>query len=522
MKPGVLVLFFLSLARFGYPQAPVDQLEKLPECDEYLSKSPCKVTINVGKHEMAVPDSDQILEPRAHFDVQVKPFRRILHSLPAAHPWILLEHSSPFMSCRVAATPAAPGRDLSANIGTALTAIAGIGAPSLSATIAFSLVEPSPSANLALPPPSPELAAIEADIAKLRDDVKNDFEPYQAFNAALKKDWTYTFANEQAAENAINELKKSSEIALATPLPDADALARRVLDIDRRLTNYSQGSHPGEENRIEQDQAAVLTLKAALSAPKELTSRITDLRKNIRSVLEQLYKIEQAHAENTSYTTQAAEMGYFSNKTVTETVTCKDKLTDKPVFDNVIFTAYYETVPHIDVSVGAMASLLGGRQVGTITAPFTPAQAASCTAAAASGSTAACGPSTILGYKTQSSYQFMPGVFLEWRLLNERCPWAKNGAPWHPGGYMCSFGLAGGVDINPNNGGPAAEFFEGVSFGVQRFAFLFGIHNGRYQQYGGGYYVGETFPAGSTVSPPTQYNWANHPAFGIAYRIPLR
>jgi hypothetical protein len=116
----------------------------------------------------------------------------------------------------------------------------------------------------------------------------------------------------------------------------------------------------------------------------------------------------------------------------------------------------------------------------------------------------------------------MPGVFVEWRMKNYRCPWAENGAPSHPAGYVCSIGVAGGVAINPNNGGPAAEFFEGVSFGIQRFSFILGVHNGRYQQYGGGYYAGEVFPPGTSVTPPTAYGWATHPAFAVAYRIPLR
>jgi hypothetical protein len=199
-------------------------------------------------------------------------------------------------------------------------------------------------------------------------------------------------------------------------------------------------------------------------------------------------------------------------------------ITKDLAFDNIIFTAYYEALPHIDISVGAIGSLLGGRQVATLSAPFTPAAAAACAAAAAQTppSTAPCGPSTLLGYSSKSSYQFMPGVFVEWRMHNYRCPWAHNGEPWHPGGYVCSIGVAGGVAINPNNGGPDAEFFEGVSLGIQRFSILLGVHNGRYQEYGGGYYLGEVFPPGTTVMPPTVYGWATHPAFAIAYRIPLR
>ena len=145
-----------------------------------------------------------------------------------------------------------------------------------------------------------------------------------------------------------------------------------------------------------------------------------------------------------------------------------------------------------------------------------------CNAQLAAGSAAPCGPGTLLGYTTKSWYQFMPGVFVEWRVLNFLPHWVKNGSPVHKVGYLWSFGPVAGVDINPNNGTTAAEFFEGVSLGIQRFAIMAGFHDGRYQQYGGGYYVGESFPAGATVTPPTVRNWAVRPAFGIAYRIPIR
>lgn len=116
----------------------------------------------------------------------------------------------------------------------------------------------------------------------------------------------------------------------------------------------------------------------------------------------------------------------------------------------------------------------------------------------------------------------MPAIFLELRAANFACPWVKNGALPHSFGYLCSLGPAVGIAINPNNGGPAAEFFGGLSFGIQRFAVLVGAHNGQYQQFGGGYYAGEIFPSTPAVTPPTEYRRAWHPAFGIAYRIPIR
>jgi hypothetical protein len=93
-------------------------------------------------------------------------------------------------------------------------------------------------------------------------------------------------------------------------------------------------------------------------------------------------------------------------------------------------------------------------------------------------------------------------------------------APRHPFGYVGSLGLAGGFLVNPNNGTVQAEFFEGISFGIQRFVFLIGNHTGRSQNLTGGYYVGEQVSPG--ITPTTVRNWSNALAFGITYRIPLR
>jgi hypothetical protein len=74
--------------------------------------------------------------------------------------------------------------------------------------------------------------------------------------------------------------------------------------------------------------------------------------------------------------------------------------------------------------------------------------------------------------------------------------------------------------VNPNSGSAQAEFFEGVSFGIQRFVFLAGDHNGRYVNLSNGYTKGAPVQTGTT--PTTTNNWSNGFAFGITYRIPLR
>jgi hypothetical protein len=202
-------------------------------------------------------------------------------------------------------------------------------------------------------------------------------------------------------------------------------------------------------------------------------------------------------------------LSFFNQKQVTESVTCKDILTQAPAFDTISFTAYYENLPRLDFSAGAIMSLLGGRQVGLVSGPCGPP--ATC---------AGSNPTTMLAITNQSRVQWIPTAFFEYHPWNSKCPWAKNGAPSQTLGYVCSFGPAFGLMINPNNGATAAEYFEGISLGIQRVAFFVGNHTGRYQEFGGGYYVGETVPAG--VTPPTYRHWTNHLAFGISYRIPLR
>ena len=63
------------------------------ECDEYISASPCKVTINLGNTELpADPHHNQYgtLKPRAHWDVQVKPFQKLRNTERLGNAAVLL------------------------------------------------------------------------------------------------------------------------------------------------------------------------------------------------------------------------------------------------------------------------------------------------------------------------------------------------------------------------------------------------------------------------------------------------
>ena len=520
-----------------------------PECDEYISASRCKVTVNMSNVPENLSNADKThgpFMPRAHWDVQVKPFIH-LKAIPRGEAAVVLKHSSPFLKCTVAATPAAPSRDLSANIGSLLTAAAGIGAPPLANANAMAAAEQLLKIDVQTPPVAEALEAVAptvpsvAELDQIEQQTRNTgleaekrfkaiMDTYQTLKDAITKYRKYTFWSKAEADSAIVNLKAEippvrkaldSFVGLSGDLSLLEAAAVR-------FEHDTLPAHPEVLPRFRADQRNIVGLKVRIEILKDHLSDLGDNRKQMAGLQAFLDGVPVNSADLTSdYSQQILPMAYFSGKTVTETISCKDAMSKDPVGDNIIFTAYYESLPHWDISVGAIGSLLGGRQVGTITGPYTPANAATCateTATAMTKGTPApnCGPSTVLGYTSKSAYQFMPGVFVEERLKNYHCWGTENGAPWHPFGYLCSIGLAEGIAINPNNGGPDAEFFEGISFGIQRFAILIGLHNGRYQQFGGGYYVGESFPSGTMVTPPTAHGWATHPAFGIAYRVPPR
>jgi hypothetical protein len=213
-----VVVLALGLAGLSWGQAvpdtlrknpalkPVEvekQVENWPECDEYLSQRRCRVTVNLSN--VPQPDATQgPFMPHAHWDVQVKPFVR-LKAVPLGEAVVLLAGSSPFLTCTVSAVPAAPARDLSANVGSLLTAVAGIGAVPSSAPAAG--VEP-----LIAPPPPNELDRIKTEIDSIDQAING---PYGSFKAAVQKDWKFTFPSNQEAADAIADLLHKTEEALS-------------------------------------------------------------------------------------------------------------------------------------------------------------------------------------------------------------------------------------------------------------------------------------------------------------------
>lgn len=498
------------------------RVENWPECDEYKSADRCKVTIYLGAEPLDKDKAGPFL-PRAHWDVHVKPFI-FLNEQPRGEAAVVLRQSSPFLACTVSPNPGPATRDLSSNIGTLLSDIAAAGAIGTAKNFVarnatrgnlFLMQQKRPSANS-------DLNSIEEQLKKIDTELNGEGTPYKLFRAAFDNDWKYGFLGESEAVKAVQDLREKSAAALAAPEPDFVKLYAILTKLNVELQPFVLNPPDSDRARVSNDADLLQKLLAEVTPPDEAKKDEQATRKQVRKIYELVWSLGDLDPQHSHLTEQVLPMAYFSGKQVTETVSCKDANSGDSAFHDIIFTAYYEGLPHFDVSIGALFSLLGGRQVGTNSDALTSAQQTACPQAAAGSAQASCAPNVVLGNTTRSSYQLMPGVFLEWRWKNFVPPWVRNGSPVHKLGYLWSFGPAVGLAINPNNGTAQAEFFEGFSLGIQRFSIMAGIHQGRYQQFSGGYASGQVFPSSAAVAPPTERLWATHPAFGIAYRIPIR
>jgi hypothetical protein len=347
---------------------------------------------------------------------------------------------------------------------------------------------------------------------------------YDRLRLTLGVNWRYSFATEPAARLAVTNLVTDLTNLLnnnppVPPLPDVAGIQVLSKKLQTDLAAFYDNFTPPPGSSLEALARRVGANAASVAGNADLLQGgVSDFKKKVKQYLDFLANVPALPQDITAI---RLPMARYKQKAVTETVTCKDAVSGAQPFDSIVYTAYYENTPIFDISAGAIISLLPGRQVGTVSGPLAPGTPAAGAMAPTSGPCVAYNPSeTCLGITSSTRPQFMPAAFFELHPINERCPWATNGEPRHPFGYVCSLGLAGGFAVNPNNGTGSGEFFEGVSLGIQRVAFLLGIHNGRYQTFADGYYVGEAVPSGITAR--TERIWTNHFAIGIAYRIPLR
>lgn len=126
--PLVYLLFLMSMYERGIGQDAgtdlipgVDQLLKYDQCREYLTpqnhkdaKRACRVDFDMRQ------TIDTTLPSQTHKDITI-------HLGPDMRGLVVLWRSSPFAVCSLATTPGPLARDLSPNLPTALTTVAGLG-----------------------------------------------------------------------------------------------------------------------------------------------------------------------------------------------------------------------------------------------------------------------------------------------------------------------------------------------------------------------------------------------------------
>ena len=481
------------------------------DCDEFISRRSCQVRFDMTSVAGAVTPQYKVRVP-VQSDVMID---------SGGAAVTLLQHASPFLSCAIAASPGAPGRDLSASVTAALTTLSGLAIPAgltpLAAPMIFAKTPPLPPALASIEAGREELSGLEEtafeDLAKLYKDLKE----------TLRTNWQYSFDSDNDADMAVTNLNEKLKGLLAASGPDLARIQFQSKKIQEALAKFyvnsllTPPSEPTPSELTEQTRKVAANVSSAAANADLLQSSTADFKKKVKQIADFLVDVLPMQHKTEIHLPMAA----YRRKAVGETITCKDALSGTQPFDSMVYTAFYENTPIFDISAGAIMSFLPGRQVGAVSGPLAPGPADPAKPAPTSGACGAFNPSeTCLGVTSATAAQFMPAAFFELHPINKKCPWAHNGDARHRFGYVCSFGPAGGIGVNPNNGTASAEFFEGVSFGIQRVALLVGIHNGRYQTFTDGYYAGEAVPSGTTAR--TVRNWTNHFAIGVSYRIPLR
>jgi hypothetical protein len=541
----VIVLFAIVIACAGstYSQdsVPVTQAtdwSKVRDCTEFLPKQvPCKITI-----PMTNLSSNPPLAP-GQADVTIQ---------PGGTATVVLTNSSPLMSCALTSSPSALSRDATSSITTFLASIGGLGAIAAAAPAApneGAVPEYENSLPAVSIPHTPaiddakkidkKLKSIQTDIKTLHDQYEIALHDYGAAKLVILGNWKYSYLNDASFAMAAKNLFAGIGKALEDPLPTSDdekGLHKSVDSVEQSLeefkTEYSDKTGQLDPPDCHEIPACIQKFESWLIAAQAESQRLnssaksmleslpfqvqtlSDAQAALKPAYNWLSSISTPFASGTftpdpkhPWTTVSLPMTQYAQKQVTEAVTCKDVLTQAQISDTTTFTAYYEIAPSWDLSAGAFISLVPGRQVGTVSGPLPAA-------------------SMTLAVTSSSAVQFIPGAIFEIHpsrlYLNFVCPWARKeeGTGYHPWGYVCSFGPAVGFLINPNNGTASAEFFEGVSFGIHRLSILVGNHTGRFQEFTGGYQIGQVVPSGTM--PPTTRIWTNHLAIGISYRIPLR
>jgi hypothetical protein len=571
----ILAMFLISLSTVIHAQAPwaagiptVDVVSTWKQCREYLPDKDgkdCRVDFDM------LQTKDGKNPPQTHRDISV-------WLGPNGRGVVTLWNSSPFASCSLATTPGPLGRDGGTNVASLLTTLgtfAGISVPPGAApaeanaqefaeflnqgSVADRLARIFP--NTAAPPPQ-KIEDEEVVINKLFAAFYKAKTVYDAVPYGLKDlrdirvNLQYAYGGDTAARSAIQAIQKAIVDFVSRTFPDPaktiPSLQQQLDGINDELDKFEK-ANPGDQDVhayvTATKQGPLTRAKASLQSvttPAEAVqvTYLSDMAPKVQKILDFLQDWTARDQAQTvtgedgkvksqpNASVQILPIAIYPESKVAVQIKCVDAVTNTPLFDSISFNAFFQKPPSFDISSGLVISLLQGRQATTEVVNYVNPGTGS------GGTTPPPTPTTeVIIQRTRP--QFIPGVFAEWHPINFKLPWVHDPAidqqavppgtipTWmsdnvtrHALGYVGSLGLAGGIMANPNNGTTQAEFFEGISFGIQRFVFLIGNHTGRSQNLTNGYYEFAPVTAGTVI--PTVSNWGNGLAFGITYRIPLR
>ena len=350
------------------------------------------------------------------------------------------------------------------------------------------------------------MTIVETEEARLGNLLDREKSVYQPGVDGINGIWGKT--DESALTNDVVRKVQTELDALVTrPEPNAGILQAELRRLNESFARfqreYSGTPDPGNARAkwIEFVTPKIDILNGVASRYQDYISDIVSIRASLKQALSELKNTKAP------YTSQGFKTPKFVNKDVVITVSCQDDISKSTDPRNVTFTAYYTRLPFFDLSAGPLFSLLGRHQVGTV--GQTAAQKA-----------AGVYPNGTFQVTDQSSFQVIPMAFAELHTPGFKCPWARRGDRERRFGHVCSVGIALGAGPNNASGDTQAEFFEGISFAIQRVSFLFGFHDGRVEQLGGGYSITDGLPSPG-YSPVIIRSWTVRPAFGITYRLPL-
>lgn len=484
MRSGIAVYVLCVLLVCAVIAAPKARTPQ--DCDPFIPRVGCLVNINftIGvQQEVAVP--------------------------PGGAATVHLFNKPPFTTCSVAASPAPLARDITSALGGFLSTLGSLGflggGPPAPKDFQLLAIQPGP------PPPTPpnvDAQQIENQYQVVFTDEASVKQKLDAFSVTYKNvkdkiDGLWKQTDETKIATGVPPLRDLLSARINAGLPDIASIQVEVHALNRSMESFHQ-----KYDGLPEVRGWINYINPKIDDVNGVSGRyqdyVTDLI-NARAAFKQA--LTELNTSTPPYTTQDMPLLKFVDKQVTETVSCKDDITNNPISDNIIFTAYYTRLPILDLSAGPLVSLLGRHQVGVV--GQTAAQFA-----------AGINPNGVFGVTDSSRVQVIPMAFAEIHTRGFACPWSDPKDQERRWGHVCSLGIALGVGPNNASGSTQAEFFEGLSFAIQRVSFIFGFHDGRVEQIGGGFAVGQPLPSAG-YAPLITRAWSVHPGFGITYRIPL-